>query len=129
VHEEMHHWHATGDRFIRLMLIALDNTELPSKRRTDPHKMAIELYGSFVNEAPPDEWAERAESSIREQLEARTRDEALSALEPIIEHFGRYARTSSEDDNDGLRTVHERLGQLGRILHKLRDEQIMRTES
>jgi hypothetical protein len=128
VHDEMRHWHATGDRFIGLMLIALDDTEQPPHRQTDPHTMAMELYGSFVNEAPPGEWADRAESSIREQLEARTRDAALSALEPIIKQFDRYARPASKKFDDGERILHERLGQLGKILQKLQAEQILRTD-
>src|SRR6185369_12627443 len=71
VHDEMRRWNVTGDRFIRLMLIALDETELPRKRQVDPEKMAIELYRRFLKEAPHGAWTADAESSIREQLKAR----------------------------------------------------------
>jgi hypothetical protein len=122
VHDEMRRWNVTGDRFIRLMLIALDDTELPRKRAVDPEKMAIELYRWFLKEAPHGAWTAQAESSIREQLKARTREDALSALEPIIEHFDRYQHPEREKDG-GKQIVHGRLKQLGEILHRIGDEQ------
>ncbi len=127
VHKEMRSRIVKGDRFINLMLIALDNTELPPQRQTDPDRMAIELYRAFSEEAP-DRWAEQAESTIRVQLEARSREGALRALEPIVKYFDRYSRPPSENDRPGMQFLHERLGQLGKILHKLQAEQISRTD-
>jgi hypothetical protein len=127
VHKEMRSRIVKGDRFINLMLIALDNTELPPQRQTDPDRMAIELYRAFSKEAP-DRWAEQAESTIRVQLEARSREGALRALEPIVKYFGRYSRPPSENDRPGMQFLHQRLGQLGKILHKLQAEQISRTD-
>ena len=125
VHKEMRSRIVKGNRFINLMLIALDNTELPPQRQTDPDRMAIELYRAFLKKAP-DRWAEQAESTIRVQLEARSREGALRALEPIVKHFDRYSRPPSENDRPGMQFLHERLGQLGKILHKLQAEQISR---
>jgi hypothetical protein len=127
VHEEMRPRLVEGDRFIRLMLIALYDTELPTNRKTDPHKMAIELYRAFSKKAP-DRWAEQAESTIRQQLEARPRDDALRALEPIVKYFDRYSGQPSKKERPGMQFLHQRLGQLGMILHKLQNEQASRTD-
>jgi hypothetical protein len=126
VQQDMKDWHATGDRFIPLMLIALDNTQ--RRRKVNPHKMAIELYRVFTEEASADEWAAHAELSIRTQLQRRSRKEALSVLEPIIENFDGYLHSDHEDEDPGSRIVHDRLRDIANILHKLRDEQFSRAE-
>jgi hypothetical protein len=127
VHEEMRARMVQGDRFIRLMLIALDDTKLPTNRKTDPHKMAIELYRAFSKKAR-DRWAEQAESTIRQQLEAQPRDNALRALGPIVKYFDRYSGPPSKAERPGMQFLHQRLGQLGMILHKLQNEQASRTD-
>ncbi len=124
-HKDMRPRLVEGDRFIGLMLIALDDTELPSNR--DPHKMAIELYRAFSKKAP-DRWAEQAESTIRQQLEARPRADALRALEPIVKYFDRYSGPPSKNERPGEQFLHQRLGQLGMILQKLQNEQASRTD-